>query len=211
MYVPACFRETRAEVIESLIAEYPLATLVTLTDGELAASHLPLLHSRTSDAGVLRGHLARANPQWQRYRPDTEALAIFYGPQHYVSPTWYPSTKEHGRVVPTWNYSVVHVRGKLRFTSDPEWLLKNVSALTDHLEARVQVPWRVPDAPSEFVRAMLDSIIGVELAVNSIQGKWKVSQNRSLADRNGVIEALECLDSTDARQMAELVKSYLPK
>src|SRR5512142_3069539 len=144
MYCPAAFRETRPEVLQAAIAKYPLATLVTVGTGGIGASHLPLLHHAAGEGpGVLRGHLARVNPQWREYRPDSEALAIFHGPQHYITPRWYPSKEEHGRVVPTWNYVTVHVRGKLAFHSEPDWLLENVRALTDSQEAPNPPAWQV--------------------------------------------------------------------
>lgn len=194
MYCPAPFQEIRPEVLEAAIANYPLATLVTIGAQGIGASHLPLLHHSAGDApGVLRGHLARANPQWQEYLPESEALAIFNGPQHYITPGWYPSKQEHGRVVPTWNYVTVHVRGKLTFHTDPAWLLENVRALTDSQEAANQPPWRVSDAPEDYIGKMLGAIVGVELRIGGWEGKWKLSQNRPEADRQGVIGGLEAM------------------
>jgi transcriptional regulator len=159
--------------------------------------------------GVLRGHLARANPQWRDHLPQSQGIAIFNGPQHYVSPAWYPSTTEHGKVVPTWNYVAVHAYGTLSFKSDAAWLFENVRALTDHQEASNQNPWRVTDAPPEFIDSMLQAIVGVELTITGLEGKWKVSQNRPLADREGVIAALRRLDSAESLRMAELVGAPL--
>jgi transcriptional regulator len=211
MYNPAAFRETRPEIVEAAIAAYPLATLVTMGSHGLEASHIPLLYDRgQGGVSILRGHLARANPQWRDYLPDTEALAIFRGPQHYVSPAWYPSNKEHGKVVPTWNYVVVQARGTLSFKQDPGWLLENVTALTERQEESNVPPWRVADAPPEFIDKMLGAIVGVELTIVSLEGKWKVSQNRPVSDREGVIAGLQNLDSPDARRMAQLVKAALP-
>jgi len=210
MYNPAVFQEPRPEVLQELIAAHPLATLVSIGPEGLEATHLPLLfYPSGGEAGVLRGHLARGNPQWQRYSPGTEALAIFSGPQHYVSPRWYPSKKEHGKVVPTWNYAVVHARGTLEFHSEPEWLLANVSALTESQERSSPEPWRASDAPPEFIQASLRAIIGVELNITKLEGKWKMSQNRGMADREGVVAGLGGLGSTGASEIAALVKKAM--
>jgi transcriptional regulator len=210
MYNPASFAETRPEILEAAMAAHPLATLVTIGSNGLEASHIPLLHYRTETGpGVLRGHLARANPQWRDHLPLNEALAIFSGPQHYVSPAWYPSKQEHGKVVPTWNYVVVHAHGSLRVRNEPEWLLENVCALSDVHESEREVPWRVADAPPEFIQNLLKAIVGVELTINRLEGKWKVSQNRPIADREGVVRSLETLDSPAASGMAELIKAKL--
>jgi transcriptional regulator len=212
MYNPASFTETRPEIIEAAMARHPLATFVTIGSGGLAASHIPLLYYRTQTGlGVLRGHLARANQQWRDHLPHSDALAIFSGPQHYVSPAWYPSKEEYGKVVPTWNYVVVHAHGALRIRNEPEWLLENVRALSDGQESVRETPWQVSDAPPEFIENLLKAIVGVELTITRLEGKWKVSQNRSVPDRQGVVRGLEALDSPEALEMAELVKAYLPK
>ena len=211
MYIPALFLETRPEVIRAAIEHHPLATLITVGTEGIAASHLPLLFDPTEGPhGVLRGHLARANPQWKTHQPQYEALAIFSGPEHYISPTWYPSLREHGKVVPTWNYVVVHARGQLSFTEDRAWLLRNVSALTDAHERTIDPPWRVADAPPEFIDHMLQAIVGVELKITRLEGKWKVSQNRPVADRQGVVQALEKLESEMAGEIARLVNERIP-
>jgi transcriptional regulator len=212
MYNPASFAETRPEILEAAMAGHPLATLVTAGSGGLAASHIPLLYYRAATGlGVLRGHLARANPQWRDYPSASQALAIFSGPQHYISPTWYPSTQEHGKVVPTWNYVVVHAHGPIAIRNEPEWLLENVRALSDVHESASDTPWRVADAPPEFIANMLNAIVGVELTIARLEGKWKLSQNRSIPDRQGVVRGLQAPDSPAALQMAELVKANLPK
>jgi transcriptional regulator len=212
MYNPASFAETRPEILEAAMAGHPLATLVTAGSGGLAASHIPLLYYRTATGlGVLRGHLARANPQWHDYSSDSQALAIFSGPQHYISPTWYPSTQEHGKVVPTWNYVVVHAHGPIAIRNEPEWLRENVRALSDVHESASATPWQVADAPPEFIANMLNAIVGVELTIARLEGKWKLSQNRPIPDRQGVVRGLQALDSPAALQMAELVKANLPK
>ena len=211
MYNPSAFRETRPEILEAALAAHPLAALVTMGSQGLDASHIPLIYHPTEGGmGVLRGHMARANPQWRQYTQETEALAIFSGPQHYVTPAWYPTKKENGKVVPTWNYLVVHARGLLSFQDEPAWLLENVQSLTDAHERSRDAPWRVTDAPPDYIDNMLRAIVGVELKIASLEGKWKVSQNRSLPDRQGVIAGLQSLKSTDADEMAALVRASLP-
>ena len=208
MYCPAPFRETREAVLQAAIARYSLATLVTTGSRGLDAGHIPMLHRPAeSGLGVLRGHVARANPQWKDYQPGSEALAIFSGPQHYVTPNWYPSKQTDGKVVPTWNYVAVHVRGTLTFHSDADWLLEIVRDLTDANEQANQTPWRVSDAPREYVTNLLGAIVGVELRIAAWEGKWKLSQNRPAADREGVIDGLEMLESADASEMARIMKS----
>jgi transcriptional regulator len=212
MYNPPMFRETRPEVLRAAMSAYPLAILVTMGRQGLGASHLPLLFDPAQGLhGVLRGHMARANPQWQDYAPTSEALAIFSGPEHYISPNWYASTQESGKVVPTWNYVTVHVRGTLTFTTDPAWLLENVRALTNEHEKAMTKPWRAEDAPPEYIDKMLGAIVGLELTITAMEGKWKVSQNRALEDRVSAITGLESVATPEAVRMAELVKGALPK
>jgi transcriptional regulator len=211
MYCPAAFRETRPEILRLTISKHPQAVLVTVGIQGIDASHIPLLHRPTSGGyGVLRGHLARANPQWKEYVPGSDALAIFSGPQHYVSPTWYPSKQEHGKVVPTWNYVTVHARGKLTFTTHPEWLLDIVRTLTEAQEISREPEWRVSDAPRDYIENQLGGIIGVELAITGLEGKWKLSQNRSTAEHDGVIAGLEELDSENAGAVAKIMKGKVP-
>lgn len=210
MYNPSAFRETRPEILEAALAAHPLATFVTIGSQGLDASHIPLIHHPgEGDWGVLRGHMARANPQWQQYTQESEALAIFSGPQHYVTPAWYPSKQENGKVVPTWNYLVVHARGSLSFQHEPEWLLANVQALTEAQEKSRETPWRVSDAPQDYIENMLRAIVGVEMKIASLEGKWKVSQNRSVPDRQGVAAGLRNLHSPAADEMAALVQMSL--
>ena len=192
MYVPPAFAEDRAAVLHGLIAAHPLALLVT--GGDLLANPVPMMLEADADAGLLRAHLARANPQIAALRAaqaaGTEVLAVFQGPQAYISPGWYASKAEHGRVVPTWNYLMVQVRGVPRVIEDADWLHGQTSALTDRFETGMPDPWAVTDAPDAFVAAHLRGIVGVEIPVTRIAGKWKASQNRPAADRAGVIAGL---------------------
>ena len=211
MYCPAAFQESRPEVLRQAIAKYPLATLVTIGTRGICASHFPMLHRAADDSlGVLRGHLAKANPQWQEYVRDSEALAIFSGPQHYITPNWYPSKQKDGKVVPTWNYVIVHVRGSLTIHDDPQWLLENVRDLTDSQEGASGPPWSVSDAPGDYIEKLLGAIVGVELKITAWEGKWKLSQNRPAADYEGVIAGLEMAETPHAREMAGIMKRETP-
>src|SRR5277367_4995216 len=207
MYIPRHNEENRVPVMRGLMVSHPLATLVTLGTSGLFASHVPmLLEDDGSQFGVLRCHISRANTQWRDYSPTVDALAIFAGHQHYVSPTWYPGTKEHGKEVPTWNYEVVHAYGPLKVIEDEQWLLMNVEKLTNIHEAGSPVPWRVSDAPVDFIRSQLKGIVGLELSIRRLEGKWKVSQNRTEKERLGVIEGLSKLNTPESLAMRELVE-----
>jgi len=194
MYLPAHFAETRPEVLQALVRSHPFGLLVTRSvEGELVADGVPfVLDAGPQDGpfGVLRAHVARANPLWRLARTDASSLVVFQGPQAYVSPAWYASKAEHGKVVPTWNYIMVQAAGRLRATSDPAWLRAFVGRLTDRHEAPRAAPWAVEDAPADFVETMLGAIVGIEIALTSLTGKWKASQNRSAADRAGVARGL---------------------
>ncbi|MDO5369767.1 FMN-binding negative transcriptional regulator [Paracoccus sp. (in: a-proteobacteria)] len=197
MYVPPLFAEDRPEVLAALMAAHPLATLVSLGPQGLTANLIPFLHD--VGGGVLRAHLARANRQLDDLREmqetDRQVLVLFQGAQAYVSPGWYATKAETGKVVPTWNYLAVEVRGVPRVIDDPGWLRAQVGALTVRHEAAQQAPWSVGDAPESFVAAQLRGIVGVEIPVAHIAGKWKVSQNRGLPDRQGVIAGLAAQDN----------------
>jgi transcriptional regulator len=203
MYVPESFRESDPQALHGFMREFPFATLVSSAGGVPQVTHLPLAFDPA--AGVLRGHMARANPHWKSIAPDGAALAIFLGPHAYVSPQWYPSKQAGGKVVPTWNYAAVHAHGRLRVIEDAAWLLANVTALTDQQEASFAVPWKVEDAPEDYVRKMLGAIVGVELTVTELIGKWKLSQNRTAADHDGAREGLAAQSGASA-EVAALMK-----
>ena len=194
MYLPAHFAESRAEVLHALIRSHPLGLLVTQNgDGSIAANDIPFVLDASDDGspGVLRAHVARANPLWRTARGDVESLVVFQGPQGYVSPAWYPGKAGHGKVVPTWNYVVVQARGALRAIDDRGWLRAFVTRLTDRHEGPRPAPWALTDAPADYVDTMLGAIVGIEMPVTSLVGKWKVSQNRPAADREGVAQGLD--------------------
>lgn len=203
MYVPEFFRETRVEVLQRFITEHPLATLIANAAQGLTANHVPLRSSLTDRGGSLRGHIARANALWRELPTGTEVLAIFMGADSYISPRAYPSKQAHGKVVPTWNYATVHVRGRIRFIEEAAWLRGFVEELTNAHEAHADVPWKVSDAPADYIEAMLRAIVGFEIEVTDITGKFKGSQNRALADRHGV-QALLRAQGRDEAEIAEL-------
>jgi transcriptional regulator len=209
VYIPPHFNEERIDVLHELIREHGLATLVTYGPSGLIASHVPLVLDTSSSGadaapyGTLRGHLSRANQQWRDYSPDVQALAIFAGPQHYITPSWYRAKTEHGKVVPTWNYIVVHAYGRLETYDDRESLLANVEALTTHHEANRAEPWKVSDAPASYIDAQLKGIIGISLRIDRLEGKWKISQNRSAADQASVADALHDAGTDTSIEMAE--------
>jgi transcriptional regulator len=210
MYNPPHFREDRQEILHDLIRRHSLATLVTLTAEGLNANHLPMiLDPEPVPWGTLRGHVARTNPLWRDFRPEVDALAIFQGPSTYITPSWYPSKQETGKVVPTYNYAVVHAHGPLKVVEDPNLLEKHVRALTLQHEASFAEPWNVNDAPPDFIRAMLNGIVGIEMPIGRLEGKWKMSQNRAPADRKGVIEALRQRGDKGSGVIAEEIEGRL--
>jgi len=193
MYLPSHFAESRPQVLRDFIASHPFGLLVTQNRaGGIDANSIPFFLDAADEAttGVLRAHVARANPLWKDARDDVDALVVFQGPHGYVSPAWYPSKAEHGKVVPTWNYVMVQARGRLRAIDDKAWLRAFVTRLTDHHEAGRPAPWAVSDAPADFIEATLGAIVGLEIELSSLVGKWKVSQNRAAADRAGVVDGL---------------------
>ena len=204
MYEVEAFSEARVEVLHALIKAHPLATLVTVNAQGLEANHIPLLIDPDPvPFGTLRGHVARANPVWRTFRTDTDVLAVFQGPQAYITPSWYVSKAQHGKVVPTWNYAVVHAHGPLRTVEDAAWLRALVTRLTASQESRRDKPWQVTDAPGDYVNTMLQAIVGIEIPVRRLQGKWKMSQNRLPQDREGVINALHSQSDAASRAMLD--------
>ena len=211
MYLPAHFEESRPEVLHALVRSHPLGLLVTLVPAGLQANPVPFMLDPGADgaAPVLRAHVARANPVWREARTDLESLVVFQGPQAYISPGMCPSKAATGKVVPTWNYVIVQARGTLRVIDDAPWLHALVTRLTDRHEAARAVPWSVSDAPADYVDTMLRAIVGIEITLTALTGKWKVSQNRSAADRDGVASGLRAeagpTGDAQAAAMAELV------
>ena len=203
MYIPEHFREDSLPVLHNVIREIRFGTLTTADERGIEANHFPMLIDETKGPlGTLCGHMARANPQWQRAKSGNQALAIFLGPSAYVTPSWYPSKRETGRVVPTRNYIAIHAYGEISFYDDPSELKAHVSQLTDVHEANRSEPWSVSDAPADFIERMIAGIVGFRLAITNIQGKWKMSQNRTAADMAGAREGLAREGREESRAVA---------
>ena len=203
MYLPKHFEQQDPAELTRLMREHPLATLVSWQDGAPTADHVPLEYNAATQ--TLRGHVARANPLWKL--AGQPVLAVFTGPQAYVTPSWYPSKAQTHKVVPTWNYAVVHAHGVLKAVEEAPWLHALVSGLTGHHESARPAPWAVADAPDDYVQQMLRAIVGIEIPVDRLVGKWKISQNRSAEDRDGVARGLA---ADNLAAMAALVANPPP-
>lgn len=210
MYLPRHFLPPDADAPQQLMRAHPLATIVVNGDGGLVANHIPLLWLPAPDApGLLRGHVARANPLWRQLGAAGQpALAIFHGPEAYISPSWYPSKRQTGKVVPTWNYAAVHAHGHLRAIDDPQWVRGLVADLTAQHEDKRSEPWSIDDAPADYVDAMACAIVGIEMSIERLEGKWKASQNQPEANRLGVEQGLR---EDGATESAELVRRSAPR
>jgi transcriptional regulator len=206
MYTPKHFNEPDTATQHALMRAQPLATLVTLASSGLDANHLPLhLSAELGPLGTLRGHVARANPLWKDLTPELEVLAVFHGVQAYVSPNWYPTKAEHGKAVPTWNYAVVHAHGTLKVVEDATWLRAHLEALTAHNEASQAQPWKPSDAPADYLEKMMSAIIGIEITITRLSGKFKLSQNQPEPNQAGVIQGLRATGLASDIAMAEWV------
>lgn len=206
MYEPTHFVEDNLETIHALIRARTLGLLISADADDLQANAIPfILKADAGPKGVLKAHVARANPQWQHLKDGARALVVFQGPDAYVTPSWYAAKKEHGKVVPTWNYAMVQVRGPVTIHEEPEWLLPQITALTKAHESARAEPWAVSDAPERYVAMQMRAIVGIEIAIEDIRGKWKVSQNRSAGDQAGVAEGMEAEGVAD---MAALVRRH---
>jgi transcriptional regulator len=210
MYRPPAFREDRLDVLHALMQSHRLATLVTHGADGLNANLIPFtLDANRGDKGVLRAHMARANDQLAALRGAEEALVIFQGPEAYITPSWYAAKREHGKVVPTWNYVVVQAWGAPQVIDDADWLRVQINELTRAQEGARTEPWQVTDAPADFVAAQIRAIAGIEIPILRIEGKWKVSQNRPEADRRTVVAGLREEGGVD--EMADVVEARAPK
>lgn len=203
MYLPSAFRQDDLAELHAQIQASPFALLTSAGAAGVQASHLPLLLAPDEgEFGTLYGHFARANPHWRDLQGSAEALAVFSGPDAYISPGWYPAKAEHGKVVPTWNYIAVHARGPVELIEEPERLLQIVSRLSDQHESGRERPWAVSDAPREYIDSMLRAIVGFALPIRRLEGKWKLGQNRSAADQQGVRDGLASSPSPGDRELA---------
>ncbi|MBT6274921.1 MAG: FMN-binding negative transcriptional regulator [Chromatiales bacterium] len=205
MYIPQHFEETRVDVMHALMRSHPFATLVTGAGGALDIHHLPtVVDTSTEPLGTLCAHVARANPVWKTL-DGAQATIVFQGAQAYISPNWYPSKHAHGKAVPTWNYAIVHARVNAHAIQDGDWLLQHLTNLTDQQEASQAQPWKLSDAPEGFIDKMRQAVVGLQLDIVELNGKWKTSQNRPKPDRLGVVAGLLDDGSDAAKAMAALV------
>lgn len=207
MYQPPHFREPDVAILHEHIRAHPLGLLISQGADGILANPVPFLLYAEGERGTLRAHLSRANPQWQALRDAPAALVVFQGIDRYITPSWYAQKAIDHKVVPTWNYAVVQARGAAQIIEDEAWLRANVSALTDAHEGRRQQPWSLADAPERFVAGQLRGIVGIEIAVATLEGKFKASQNRPVADRAGVAEGLSADGDDGALAMRALVKA----
>lgn len=209
MHIPKHFQQQNHEALYDLIRKYPLATLVVNSSSGLCANHIPLRLIRNSSTDiVLQGHIAKANPLWKE--SSGEALAIFQGADAYISPNWYPTKQEHGKVVPTWNYVAVHASGQIQFINERSWKMNFLHSLTAEHESSQEKPWAVSDAPEEFTEKMLSSIVGFEIAVRDLSGKWKISQNQIEKNQTGVIDGLSASSDSNAKALARVMAEHVP-
>lgn len=209
MYLPAHFREDRREVQFDLIRSHPLGLLVSAGPGGLMANPVPFTAYPDEGPGVLRAHVARANAHWREFAATNECLVLFQGPQAYISPSWYPSKAEKHHTVPTWNYATVHVWGRPAVHEDVAWLRRQIDDLTAAHEGRRPAPWKVTDAPPDFIATQLKAIVGLEITITRIEAKWKMSQNRSETDRAGVVAGLQAEGGAESAAVARLVGENL--
>jgi len=208
MYCPLKFVEKRLPILHKLIRNHSLGTWTCWVDNQLVVNHIPFVLDETvGEFGALFGHVAKANPIWKLINSDTESVVVFQGPQSYITPSWYPSKQEHGKVVPTWNYAVVHAHGQPETVKDKQWLLDHVTLLSDEQEASRQNPWQVSDAPEEFTENLANGIVGISIPITALDGRWKVSQNKSVADATGVVAGLN--ENNSGVASAELVRDRM--
>lgn len=211
IYNPPAFRETDLPSMHAQISASGLATLITVGEQGPIVSHLPmLLDPATGAFGTLTGHVARANPQWKDSDFSKPAIAMFMGPDAYISPGWYPSKAEHGKVVPTWNYSAIYARGTIETFDNAAELRTHVTALSEHFERAMPKPWQVSDAPEDYLQRQFKGIVGLRLTIGAIEGKAKLSQNRAKADHDSVAAALSASERPDDRIVGRMMTRRSP-
>jgi transcriptional regulator len=209
MYIPKHFEQTDISLMHALMADNPLATLIVNSTDGLSADHIPLLFKQDGSAhGKLVGHVARTNPLSQAEAASTAVLAVFHGPQTYISPSLYASKSQGGKVVPTWNYAVVHAHGSLNIVKDHNWLKGQLDELTSKNERTMPSPWNMSDAPTEFIDRLLNAIVGIEISISSLRGKWKVSQNQPENNQASAIAGLRAAGTDQAILMSSLIESH---
>ena len=212
MYIPPAFDEARIDVMHHFVRTHPLATLVIACANGFDAHHLPLhLDAQRGAYGMLQGHVARANVLLKQRVHALDAIAIFHGPDAYITPSWYASKRESGKAVPTWNYVAVHAHARLRVIDDTAWLRAHLETLVSTHEAREAAPWKISDAPADYITSQLNGIVGIELDIVRLEGKWKASQNHPAANRAGVVDGLRQRGTSSASAMADIVQERSPQ
>ena len=210
MYLPPYHQLTEQDALHALMEAHPLGAWVYPSAEGLVANHVPFyLDRHAGPHGTLIGHVARANSVWQQLRDHSPSVILFQGPQAYITPNWYPGKVAHGKVVPTWNYTVAHVHGTARAIEDPQWLLRMLERLTESQERQHEsaqaLPWRVADAPADYIARLMRGIVGIEIPITRLEGKRKASQDEDMADRIGTVQGLQALANDNAQAMAKLV------
>ena len=205
MHIPSKFKQKNESQLKDLIREYPFATLITQSESGIEATHLPVILNCIKGKDIIQAHIAKANKIWEVVKEGSEILLIFNGPNCYISPNYYPTKKETGKAVPTWNYVVVHVKGRISFIHDEKWVYSMIDSLTSIHESNQDIPWSMADAPETFIKKMLPAIVGIEISIDSIEGQWKLSQNQPQANKLGVVKGLEPHKS----DVSKLVKNQM--
>ena len=208
MHIPKKFKQNDPNHLKDIILKYPFATLITNSDSGLEANHIPIFLNQSKGKDILQGHIAKVNPLWKNLKDKSEVLVVFNGPNCYISPNYYPTKKETGKVVPTWNYVTVHVKGVMSYIHDEKWKLNMLNNLTNQHEVGQPNPWSISDAPEEYIQKMIPAIVGLEIKALSITGQWKVSQNQPEQNKQGVAAGLSQESESDSQKIAELVKGH---
>ncbi len=205
MHIPSNFKQSDEYQLKDIIREYPFATLITQSESGMEATHFPVILNCVEGKEVIQAHIAKANKIWQTVKEGSEILLIFNGPNCYISPNYYPTKKESGKVVPTWNYVVVHVKGRILFIHDKKWIYNVIDSLTRVHESNQETPWSIAEAPDAFIEKMLPAIVGVEISIDSIEGQWKLSQNQPEVNKLGVVKGLESHEG----EVSQLVREQM--
>ena len=209
MHIPSKFEQQDATQLKRIIREYPFATLVTYSESGIEATHLPVLLVNKEGRDVIHTHIAKANKIWTSVEDGADVLLIFNGPNCYISPNYYPTKQETGKAVPTWNYVVVHVKGKITFIHNEEWVYNMINALTTEHESTQETPWSITDAPETYIKKMLPAIVGIEISMDTIEGQWKLSQNQPESNKLGVVKGLFEHGDNQKCDVSKLVREQL--
>lgn len=206
MHIPSKFKQSDKKLLLEIVRQYPFATLITNTQSVIEATHLPVILANVNGKQVIQAHIAKANKLWESVENGAETLLTFNGPNCYVSPNYYPTKKETGKAVPTWNYVAVHVRGDISFIHDEKAIYNIVDGLTNEHEKVQETPWSISDAPQSYIKSMLSAIVGIQISINEIEGQWKLSQNQPEVNKCGVVKGL--FEQGD-EAVSNLVKSLI--